>query len=75
MKIKNILLILLFLFINSCNNPEPVPPTDSFYPSVSNSETTSIQESSMSSEESSISSEDSSTESIESVENTIIETI
>lgn len=73
MKNKNILLIPLILFINSCNNPEPVPPTDSFYPSVSNSETTSIQESSISSEESSISSEESSTESIESVENTIIE--
>lgn len=73
MKIKNILLIPLILFINSCNKPEPVPPTDSFYPSVSNSEMTSIQESSISSEESSISSEESSTESIESVENTIVE--
>lgn len=73
MKIKNILLIPLILFISSCNKPEPVPPTDSFYPSVSNSETTSIQESSISSEESSISSEESSLESIESVENTIIE--
>ena len=73
MKIKNILLIPLILFINSCNKPSPAAPTDSFYPSVSNSETTSIQESSISSEESSISSEESSTESIESVENTIVE--
>ena len=49
MKRNTLLLIPLILFVGSCNKPSPIPPTDSFYPSIEdsviNSETPSNSES------------------------------
>ena len=76
MKRNTLLLIPLILFIGSCNKPSPIPPTDSFYPSIEDSvvisETSSNLESNDSESASMNSSDNNSTDEKETTGETII---